>query len=115
LLDCSTIERYKFKQNIMKDRQDNLNILLKLSKNPKATQRKLAQELGLSLGKLNYCLKALKNKGLIKINNFKNNPNKINYMYILTPKGIKEKSKLTFDFMKRKLKEYEDLKNQIEE
>jgi len=99
----------------MKDRQDNLNILLKLSKNPKATQRKLAQELGLSLGKLNYCLKALKNKGLIKINNFKNNPNKINYMYILTPKGIKEKSKLTFDFMKRKLKEYEDLKNQIEE
>jgi|TARA_B110000438_G_C15535056_1_gene530187 EPS-associated MarR family transcriptional regulator len=98
----------------MKNNQEDLDILLKLSKNPLSSQRKLASELGLSLGKLNYCLKALKEKGLIKIENFKKNPKKINYMYILTPRGIKEKTKLTLNFMKRKLVEYEELKKNSE-
>ena len=73
----------------------------------------MADELGFSLGKLNYCLKALRAKGLIKIENFKKNPNKINYIYVLTPKGIAEKTKLTINFMKRKMKEYEELKKEI--
>ena len=76
----------------MKDNQDFLNLLRKVNKNPSFSQRKLADELGFSLGKLNYCLKALKSKGLIKIENFKKNPNKLNYIYVLTPKGITEKS-----------------------
>ena len=66
-----------------------------IQKKPNSSQRKLAKELGFSLGKLNYCLKALQNKGLIKIQNFKKNPEKINYLYILTPKGISIKTKLT--------------------
>ena len=73
----------------------------------------MADELGFSLGKLNYCLKALRAKGLIKIENFRKNPNKINYIYVLTPKGIAEKTKLTINFMKRKMKEYEELKKEI--
>lgn len=95
--------------------QDQFNVLRKINKNPKSTQRQLAEELGFSLGKLNYCLKALKDKGLIKINNFQNNPNKFGYVYILTPKGISEKTKLTLNFMKRKMREYDELKREIEE
>ena len=95
--------------------QDQFKVLRKINKNPKSTQRQLAEELGFSLGKLNYCLKALKDKGLIKINNFQNNPNKFGYVYILTPKGISEKTKLTLNFMKRKMKEYDELKREIEE
>ena len=74
----------------------------------------MAKELGISLGKFNYCLKALKAKGLIKINNFKKNKNKHKYFYILTPQGISVKTKLTLNFMKQKMKEYDDLKNEIE-
>jgi len=95
------------------NKQDNLNILIKLSKKKNTTQRKLSSELGFSLGKLNYCLKALKSKGLVKIGNFQNNPNKINYIYVLTPKGIAAKTKLTINFMKRKMEEYEELKKEI--
>ena len=62
---------------------------------------------------LNYCLQSLREKGLIKINNFNKNPNKINYFYILTPKGLAEKTKLTINFMKRKMREYEELKKEI--
>tara|TARA_B110000444_G_C18798041_1_gene575944 strand:+ start:90 stop:383 length:294 start_codon:yes stop_codon:yes gene_type:complete len=80
---------------------------------PNSTQRDLARGLNLSLGKVNYCMKALKEKGYIKINNFKKNPDKISYAYILTPKGIKEKTKLTINFMKRKMIEYEDLKKEL--
>ena len=94
-------------------KNDHFEVLRKLNKKPNSTQRELAHELGFSLGKLNYCLKALKTKGLIKISNFKKNPNKINYIYILTPKGIREKTKLTVNFMKRKIKEYEELKKEI--
>lgn len=92
-----------------------LNILRKLNLDPKISQRKLASDLGISLGKLNYCLKALKNKGLIKIQNFKKNEQKINYLYLLTPKGISEKTKLTLNFMKRKMAEYDELKKDMEQ
>ena len=98
----------------MEINQDNFNLLRKISKKPDLSQRKLALELGFSLGKLNYCLKALKNKGLVKIKNFKKNPNKINYIYILTPSGIEQKTKLTINFMQKKMKEYQELKNEIE-
>ena len=97
----------------MEENQDHLNILRKIQKEPKSNQRKLAKELGFSLGKLNYCLKALKVKGLIKISNFKKNPNKLNYIYVLTPKGMSEKTKLTLNFMKRKFKEYEELQKEL--
>ena len=70
--------------------------------------------MGFSLGKLNYCLKSLKNKGLVKIENFKKNPHKINYIYVLTPKGISQKTKLTLNFMKLKMKEYDELKKEID-
>tara|TARA_Y100001970_G_C14253479_1_gene873453 strand:- start:3073 stop:3387 length:315 start_codon:yes stop_codon:yes gene_type:complete len=96
-------------------KQEHFNILRKLKNKPDSSQRELAEELGLSLGKLNYCLKALKSKGLIKVKNFKKNPNKINYLYILTPKGISEKTKLTINFMKIKLREYEKLKKELKE
>ena len=96
-----------------KNSEDYFKILRKIQKDPKYSQRKLAHELGFSLGKLNYCLKALQQKGFIKIKNFKKNPNKINYFYILTPKGISEKTKLTINFMKRKMNEYEELKNEL--
>jgi len=96
-----------------KDDQDFLDLLIKIDKNPKHSQRKLASELGFSLGKLNYCLKALKDKGLVKINNFRKNPNKSNYFYILTPSGLKEKTNLTLNFMKRKMEEYEELKKNL--
>ena len=98
----------------MNNNQDHFNILRKIDKKPKSTQRELAEELGFSLGKLNYCLKSLKNKGLVKITNFKKNPNKLNYIYVLTPKGISEKTKLTLNFMKTKMKEYEELKKEVE-
>ena len=84
-----------------------------MKKKPESTQRELAQELGFSLGKLNYCLKALQTKGWVKIENFKRNPNKINYIYILTPVGVKQKAKLTINFMKRKMREYEELKLEL--
>ena len=97
----------------MEDNQDHFEILRKINKKPQSSQRELAQELGFSLGKLNYCLKELQKKGLIKIKNFKKNPNKINYMYILTPKGIKRKTELTINFMRKKIKEYEELKKEL--
>ena len=97
----------------MSNNQDHFEVLRKIKTKPEATQRELAKELGFSLGKLNYCLKALKNKGLIKMKNFQNNPNKLSYIYILTPKGVALKTKLTFNFMKRKFKEYEELQREL--
>ena len=97
----------------MNDDQDHFNVLRKINSKPKSTQRELAEELGFSLGKLNYCLKALKTKGLIKMKNFEKNPNKINYIYVLTPRGITAKAKLTLNFMKRKMKEYDELRKEI--
>ena len=89
---------------------DHLNILRKIKNTPGLPQRKIAKDLGFSLGKLNYCIKSLSEKGLIKINNFKNNNSKLNYLYLITPKGISEKTKLTIKFMKLKIKEYDELK-----
>ena len=97
----------------MKFNEDHFQILRKIQKKPKSSQRELASELGISLGKLNYCLKALQEKGLIKINNFQNNANKINYIYVLTPIGIKHRLKLTIIFMKKKMREYDELKSEI--
>ena len=97
----------------MNENPDHFDVLRKIQKKPKTTQRELAEELGFSLGKLNYCLKALHIKGLIKMQNFKKNPKKINYIYVLTPKGIAQKTKLTINFMKRKMNEYDELKKEL--
>ena len=97
----------------MKNNQEKFNILRKIVKKPNSTQRELAQDLNLSLGKLNYCMKSLRDKGLVKIKNFKKNPRKINYFYILTPKGLAEKTKLTMNFMKRQMREYDELKKEL--
>ncbi len=99
----------------MDNNQDHLNILRKIKSKPDSTQRELAKELGFSLGKLNYCLKSLRTKGLIKIKNFNKNPKKINYLYVLTPEGITTKTKLTLNFMKKKMREYDELKAEIKD
>lgn len=94
---------------------DNFDVLRRVSDNSKTSQRELANNLGFSLGKLNYCLQALKSKGLIKISNFKKKKNKkIKYFqYMLTPKGLKLRIKLTTEFMKKKMKEYNQLKKEL--
>ena len=97
----------------MKYDPDHFELLRSIQKKPISSQRELAKELGFSLGKLNYCIKALQLKGLVKIENFKKNPNKINYFYVLTPQGIATKTKLTINFMKKKMKEYDDLKKEL--
>tara|TARA_Y100000591_G_C21496045_1_gene527543 strand:+ start:339 stop:641 length:303 start_codon:yes stop_codon:yes gene_type:complete len=95
--------------------QDQFEVLRKINKKSDITQRELSSSLGLSLGKINYCLSALKDKGFIKIKNFKKSKNKMKYMYVLTPEGISEKTKLTINFMKQKMKEYEELKKDLKE
>ena len=98
----------------MKINQDHFEVLRNIRKKPKASQRELAENLGFSVGKLNYCLKALQKKGLVKLENFKKKKNKISYLqYVITPKGIAERTRLTINFMKRKLKEYDELKSEI--
>ena len=99
----------------MKNDQDHFDVLRRIQKSPESSQRELAEKLGFSLGKLNYCIKALQVKGLVKIENFKKNPKKINYIYVLTPKGISQKTKLTLNFMKRKMKEFDELKKELKE
>lgn len=93
--------------------QDEFNVLRKIKQNPSLSQRKMAKELGFSLGKLNYCLNELKKKGLIKVNNFKKSKKKLSYFYSLTPSGFKMKRSLTINFMKQKMKEYDELKVEI--
>lgn len=100
--------------NFNQIKEDHFNILREIDKKKSLSQRELAKETGVSLGKLNYCLKALKEKGLIKIKNFKQNPNKITYIYILTPKGISAKTKLTINFMRQKMFEYDQLRLELE-
>lgn len=100
----------------MKKTQDYFELLRKIDKSSHHSQRELAKDLGFSLGKLNYCLKALQQKGLVKLKNFKNQKNKINYLqYIITPKGISLRIKLTIDFMKRRMQEFEELKKELKE
>ena len=101
----------------MKENKPNindLNILRSIQNNPQISQRELSKKLGFSLGKINYCLLALKEKGLIKINNFKKNNNKLNYLYLITSKGLIEKTNLTIKFMKIKMHEYDELEKEFE-
>ena len=97
----------------MYDKHNYLNILRQLGNLNKTTQREMASNLGYSLGKLNYCLKELKKKGLIKISNFRKNTNRQKYIYVLTPKGISYRTKLTINYMKQKMKEYDELKKEL--
>ena len=93
--------------------ETHLKVLRHIEANPEITQRELAQELGISLGKVNYCIKALIQKGWVKANNFKNNRNKAAYAYLLTPQGIEQKAKITVRYLKKKVQEYETLKREI--
>ena len=95
----------------MKNEQDHFEVLRRIQIKPKSSQRELAEKLGFSLGKLNYCLKSLQKKGFVKLQNFQKQANKINYLrYVITPKGISERTKVTINFMKRKMREYDELK-----
>ena len=98
----------------MKNEQDHFEVLRRIQKKPESSQRELAEKLGFSLGKLNYCLKSLQKKGFVKLQNFQKQSNKINYLrYVITPKGISVRTKLTVNFMKRKIKEYDELKKEL--
>lgn len=90
-------------------------VLKLLDDNPELTQRQLAKSLGISLGKVNYCLKALIEKGMIKASNFRNNQNKQAYAYFLTPRGIEDKARLTVEFLRIKMAEHRELNREIEQ
>jgi EPS-associated MarR family transcriptional regulator len=92
-----------------------LEILKLLQTKPQMSQRDLAQAMGVSLGKANYCLKALMDKGLVKLENFRRNPDKREYAYLLTPAGLEEKTRITMSFLRRKVAEYEALQREIEQ
>ena len=109
-----TVQKINATSFFMKLDTDLFNILRKIHINPEQSQRELADNLGFSLGKLNYCLNELKKKGLVKIRNFKNNPKKFRYIYLLTPNGITLKTKYTINFMQQKMLEYDELRNEIE-
>lgn len=97
------------------EQEIHLKVLRQLQAHPDITQRELARTLGVSVGKANYCLKALIDRGWVKANNFKNSKNKVAYVYLLTPSGIEKKAQITLRFLKSKLTEYEQLKQEIEE
>tara|TARA_B110000858_G_scaffold186451_1_gene229672 strand:+ start:1539 stop:1883 length:345 start_codon:yes stop_codon:yes gene_type:complete len=99
--------------NVKNEDKEHFEILRKIANKPEVSQRVMANELGFSLGKLNYCLAALKSKGLIKIKKFKENKKKITYLYVLTPNGIVAKTKITINFMKKMMNEYDELKSEI--
>ena len=92
-----------------------LRVMRVLEENPQATQREIASELGVSLGGVNYCIKALVDTGFVKLSNFAKSNNKVGYAYILTPDGLAEKTQITARFLKRKMNEYEMLKKEIEQ
>ena len=93
--------------------KDQFEGLSKMYKSEKSTQRNLSSQLGFSLGKLNYCLKRLKEHGLIRIKRFTNSKNKLGYIYVLTPRGMRARTKLTINYMKQKIKEYDELKKEL--
>ena len=97
----------------MDQQKDFLNILRNIHNYTNFSQRSLAKKVGLSLGKINYCLSALKQKGLVKAKNFRNKKEEKKYLYTLTRKGIYQKTKLTVDFMNLKMKEYDELKQEV--
>jgi EPS-associated MarR family transcriptional regulator len=104
-----TVSRKKFQE----ENEDILMLLRAIEANPRLTQRELAARMGLSLGKINFLIKALIKKGLVKVKNFKSSSNKIAYLYCLTPRGIEEKAKITYHFLKMKMSEYEKLEEEI--
>jgi len=93
--------------------KESLMLMRAIDANPQITQRELSTRLGLSLGKINFLVRAMVEKGFIKADNFKNSKNKIAYLYYLTPKGFEEKTKITYRYMKRKMVEYEKLEEEI--
>ena len=95
--------------------ETHLKVLREIEANPEITQRELARQLGVSLGKVNYCLNALIDRGWVKVNNFKNSNNKSAYAYLLTPRGFEEKAKITVRFLKQRLRDYEQIKREIAE
>ena len=99
----------------MLDETTHYGLLKTLEENPGLSQRDLAKRLGVSLGKVNFCLKALVEKGSLKINNFRNSDNKLAYAYLLTPSGVEQKARMTVQFLKYKVQEYERLRAEIEE
>jgi EPS-associated MarR family transcriptional regulator len=99
----------------MLDEATHYSLLKTLEDNPGLSQRDLAKRLGISLGKVNFCLNALVEKGSLKINNFRNSDNKLAYAYLLTPQGIESRARMTVEFLKYKVKEYERLRAEIAE
>lgn len=96
------------------DTATRYRLLKRLEANPGLSQRALARELGVSLGKVNYCLRALMDKGLIKARNFRDSRNKLAYLYVLTPKGVAEKARLTMEYLRIKVAEAEAIQREIE-
>jgi EPS-associated MarR family transcriptional regulator len=111
--DCGRAVACKNKFTLMMNSETDLQLLRLLEKNPHVTQRDLSVTTGLSLGKINFLLKALKDKGLIKWQNFSSSPNKLKYSYLLTPQGVFEKTQLTLYFLERKQAEYDQLRMNI--
>ena len=99
----------------MFDDTTSYGLLKTLEGNPSLSQRDLAKRLGVSLGKVNFCLNALVEKGCLKVNNFRNSDNKLAYAYLLTPRGVEEKARITVYFLKYKMQEYERLRAEIAE
>jgi EPS-associated MarR family transcriptional regulator len=99
----------------MFDENTSYGLLKSLENNPSLSQRDLAKRLGISLGKVNFCLNALVEKGCLKVNNFRNSENKLAYAYLLTPHGVEEKARITVRFLKFKMQEYEQLRAEIKE
>ena len=110
---CPIFSSHHFFHHLMNNKNIHFDLLRKLELNPEYTQRELSKEMGISLGKVNYCIKKLVEKGWVKLTNFSHNPNKVGYAYLLTGKGIEEKTKLTYEFLKIKTEEYEILKEEI--
>ena len=99
----------------MNDDNTSYGLLKTLEDNPSLSQRDLAKRLGISLGKVNFCLNALIEKGCLKVNNFRNSDNKLAYAYLLTPQGVEQKARMTVEFLQIKMQEYERLRAEIEE
>ena len=93
--------------------EEELEILRQIEENPNLTQRQIADHLGLSLGKINYLIRALLEKGVVKVDNFKRSDNKLGYLYLLTPEGVERKRKLTLLFIQRKSEEFDKLKAEL--
>jgi EPS-associated MarR family transcriptional regulator len=91
----------------------DLLVMRQISETPEVNQRSVAHRLGISLGKVNFCMRALANKGLVKVDNFRRSDRKLAYAYVLTPAGIEEKTRLTMSFLQHKLSEYDELQRQI--